>query len=258
MPDEAIDELFAAPAQEFTGRRDALVKERKAAGDNEGAKALQALRRPTSAAWAVNRLARTHAVELDEWVELGSRLREAHAELLSGGGRDAVRGLTAERLRRLDSLTALAVASLGASGAAHESAIRSTLEAALADAAAAEQVQSGQLSKELDAPSGFGDVTLAAWTPPTPATPARTPAPEPEDDARRRKEAERLARLRDDAVEKRRQANEAARALEQSRDDVTRLEQQLVAARARAVVAARRAHEAERAAAAADERLGEG
>lgn len=53
----AIDRLYAGPLTEFISARDALAKELRAAGDREAASAVKSLRKPSRAAWALNRVA---------------------------------------------------------------------------------------------------------------------------------------------------------------------------------------------------------
>ncbi|MBO0806417.1 MAG: hypothetical protein J2P25_25490, partial [Nocardiopsaceae bacterium] len=54
----AATELYGADPGAFTARRKELADEARAAGDRDAAKRITALRKPTRAAWAVNRLAR--------------------------------------------------------------------------------------------------------------------------------------------------------------------------------------------------------
>ncbi len=54
----AAEELYGADPEAFTGRRGELAAAARGAGDRAAAKAIAALRRPTRAAWVVNRLAR--------------------------------------------------------------------------------------------------------------------------------------------------------------------------------------------------------
>jgi len=146
--DEAADELYALPPAEFTAARARHVA---AAGDKGAAKAIGALRRPTVAAWAVNRLVRSGAPELDEALELGERLRDAQRQLHGS----ELRRLDGRRRELLGVLTSLAAD--GAGGLAGEALqqVRNTFTAAMADAELAEQVRGGRLVKALEY-SGFG------------------------------------------------------------------------------------------------------
>jgi hypothetical protein len=55
--DEALDELTAVPPRDFAKARAALVARLKQEGAADAAKTVGAMRRPTMALWAVNRLA---------------------------------------------------------------------------------------------------------------------------------------------------------------------------------------------------------
>jgi hypothetical protein len=79
--DAVIDELYALPREEFTAARDARAKAARAAGDRDLATAIGKLRKPTSAAWVANLLAREHPGEVHDLIELGAALRGAHATL---------------------------------------------------------------------------------------------------------------------------------------------------------------------------------
>src|SRR6201995_6206911 len=54
----AADQLYAADPAQFPDQRADLVAQARAAGDKAAARAIGALRRPTRAAWVVNRLGR--------------------------------------------------------------------------------------------------------------------------------------------------------------------------------------------------------
>lgn len=146
--DQAADELYALPPSEFTAARARHVA---AAGDKGVAKAIGALRRPTVAAWAVNRLVRSGAPELDEAFELGERLRDAQRQLHGS----ELRRLDGRRRELVGVLTSLAAS--GAGGLAEEALqqVRNTFTAAMADAGMAAEVRAGRLVKALEY-SGFG------------------------------------------------------------------------------------------------------
>ena len=166
--DDRIDELYAGPADEFIARRDALVKELKAAKDKDGAATVKALRKPTVAAWAVNQLAHTARRDVAKLLDVGEALREAHDALAEGRGDAGIRTATTKRRKLVGDLTDRAVGLLGAGGEAQRDAISNTLDAAVADPDAGISVQEGRLAKELAAPSGFG-AGLVFATPPASA-----------------------------------------------------------------------------------------
>ncbi|MFL5380761.1 MAG: hypothetical protein ACJ787_22825, partial [Myxococcales bacterium] len=69
MKNSRVAELFAKPPAEFTAARSALAKELRKEGDEEDAKRVLALRRPTAALWAANQLARRDEEALEALVE---------------------------------------------------------------------------------------------------------------------------------------------------------------------------------------------
>src|SRR5262245_66090207 len=73
----AVAELYGAAPEGFTERRTELVTAARDAGDRAAAKAIGALRRPTRAAWVVNRLARADPSAPGKLAELAGALRAA-------------------------------------------------------------------------------------------------------------------------------------------------------------------------------------
>ncbi|EYR61896.1 hypothetical protein N866_14610, partial [Actinotalea ferrariae CF5-4] len=71
------EDLYAATLEDFTGARDARVKELRVAGHRDLAREVAALRRPTTAAWAVNQLVRARPEEVEQLLALGAALRDA-------------------------------------------------------------------------------------------------------------------------------------------------------------------------------------
>lgn len=248
--DDRIDALFARGPEEFVIARDALVKELKATGDKDGAAEVKALRRPTVAAWAVNQVARSAKADLVALIQIGDRLRDAHDALLEGKGDAGVREVTVERRKLVAKLTKQAVAMLGPGGDAQADAITHTFDAAVADPEAGMAVRTGRLSKELAAPSGFGGGLIFGSSEAAPPRPGREErrafrrsrqateppaAAPPKEGERRRRELEREAE--EESLEAQRAAREAAAA----RQEVSRLQDLLVTANARATSAARKA-----------------
>jgi hypothetical protein len=188
----AVADLYGADPDAFTERRKALVIAAREAGDKPSAAAITALRKPTRAAWVVNRLARTDP-------DAPARLAAVAAEL-----RDAERAKDGPRLRELsgargaliDTLTAQALAAAGVfdppSSLREE--VTATLTAALADPATAAGFAAGTLTKAAQW-SGFGYADFAPADDSSPDS-ARSPAvsgPAPVDIATRRSRRARTA-----------------------------------------------------------------
>ena len=149
----AVQELYGADPEAFTGRRGELVTATRTAGDRAGAKAIAALRRPTRAAWVVNRLARTDPGAPPRLTELATALRAAQ-EARDG---PRLRELSAERGALVDALTAQALAAAGVADppASLRLEVSETLQAALADPEVAAAFATGTLTRAVQW-SGFG------------------------------------------------------------------------------------------------------
>ncbi len=139
---EIADRLYALPVDRFTAARDELVK---GCGDKLLAAGVKKLRKPSTAAWAVNVLVRREAQQIDSVLELAESLRAA-AEALDG---DELRALTRQR-RQLTSVLASSARSLAReegvrlSGPVVEQ-VEGMLTAAMLDPVAAEVVRTGRV-----------------------------------------------------------------------------------------------------------------
>jgi hypothetical protein len=221
--DDAIDELYAAPLDEFVARRDRLARELRA-HDKDAAAAVKRLRKPSRVAWAVNQAARHEPQLLDEIVAAGSALRTAQQRALREGGSESLHDATRARQRAVRALADVAVEVLGHTGENARDAIEQTLTAASIDEDAAAEVRAGRLVQELEppdvfatldaAPSRAGSRTTKAREKPAPSprttaarpppkTSARTPATRGRDDRVKQAEAEaRRAHAEADAAQR--------------------------------------------------------
>ena len=68
--DEIADRLYALPPEEFTRARNQAERELRKAGEREQADQVKALRKPTAAAGAVNRLVLGHRPESTRFLQL--------------------------------------------------------------------------------------------------------------------------------------------------------------------------------------------
>ena len=201
---------------------------------------MKALRKPTVAAAAVNRLSRSRSKDVESLLAAGEELQAAQEDLLAGGDRSAFQ-LAAAREREL-------VSDLAAgAGAGLEEKVAATLHAAALDPDVAEELRAGRLVREREAVGGFGVGAVEAQE----TGPARSPRPQrarptaskpkpaetkpakskPRDDSARR---ERLAAARGEERRARKELEAAAKA---HRSALERAE----AARAHAAEAAKRA-----------------
>ena len=158
---DVADELYALTPAEFTAARDERAREARSAGQRDDATAIKKLARPTSSAWLVNQLSRQAPEQLRRLVEVAGELEEAQRTLAG----DRLRELSGQRRQVINDLLPQAADIANRAGQPASAAVlgevRATLEAALADAAARDAVQSGRLTKPL-AYAGLGEVDLTA------------------------------------------------------------------------------------------------
>lgn len=157
--EDVAAELYGLPLEEFTAARDARAKELRADGARTTATALRGLRRPSTAAWAVNQLVRARSDEVEQVLALGAALREAQAAFAG----DEMRTLTRQQhqlvtaVRREAQKVARERGQRLSETVARE--VEATLKAAMADADAAAAVRSGMLLRALEN-TGFTSVDL--------------------------------------------------------------------------------------------------
>jgi hypothetical protein len=157
VPDDrlaaATAELYGAAPEAFTERRGELAAAARDAGDRAAAKAITALRRPTRAAWVVNRLARSDPNAPHKLAELAAALRAAQ-EARHGL---RLRELSAARGALVDALTAqaFAFADVADPPPSLRFEVSQTLTAALADPEVAAAFAAGTLTRAVQW-SGFG------------------------------------------------------------------------------------------------------
>jgi chromosome segregation ATPase len=160
------EELYGVLPGEFTGTRNEWAKATKADGDAELAKRVQELRRPSVAAWVVNRLMRHQGEQMTQVLELGSSLRQAQSDLDA----EALRELTRQRRQLTTAVThqgRVLAAELGQKVTdAVADQVEGTLHAAMVDEQAAAAVRSGMLVAALTATGvGSADVVDAVALP---------------------------------------------------------------------------------------------
>jgi outer membrane murein-binding lipoprotein Lpp len=154
--DAAIDELYAAQPEDFIRLRDSHVKAAKERGDSASARQLSALRRPSIGAWLTNQLVRAVPDDLHALLDVGAELREAQADLRG----EELRALSQQRRQAVNALVRRArqvAVELGRPiGEEVARDVEQTLEAALSDPVAAEQVSAGRLTTPLVPTAEFG------------------------------------------------------------------------------------------------------
>jgi hypothetical protein len=239
MADE-LDELYEVRQDEFTALRTKLAAAAKQRGDTDTAKQISAARKPTTAAWVVNRLALRDRDIRMRLAGLGERLKDAHSAMDG----DRIRALSAEQRRLVDDVARAAFeeAELADPSAALRDDVTGTLQAAIADPDVASRL--GRLTKA-EQWSGFGEFgdTTMVFTQTRKTTSRKKPAEEPQRDDKR-----------DD---KRATARTALAAAERTKADadaaLTDLQSDLATARLRCDDARRRLKDAESALTAAQD-----
>jgi hypothetical protein len=251
-----VEALYAELPERFIDARNDLSTSLKSGGDPKGAKEVSELRKPSVAAWAVNRIARDRAPDVDALIRLGRDLSDAQRDVGAEGGMDRLREAGAERRRLVDRLVRDAANALQDAGMSAARAtldrVANTLMAIATDEEAAEHVRRGVLDKELPAPSGFGDdaldASLLASVTQLPRAPSgsgkagtgRTPAQE----RKEREAARRAERLEAEAQALEREAAGLEREAKELEAGYASANRAAAAARRRADVARRRADDA--------------
>jgi hypothetical protein len=224
--DEVADELYEVPPEEFIALRTARQDEARAGGDKVLAKAIGALPKPSTAAWASNLLVRAQRPEIEGLVELGGLLREAQ-ENLAG---EEMRALSSQRSQLVSALTRQASALARERGRRISTSVadqvEETLRAAMADPEAGEALLTGRLTSPMSY-SGLGTTVarpdLRLVRPPTTertAAPRARPAESQQrpstDERKRAREREREQARRAAEEQRRRELAEARRVAEEA------------------------------------------
>jgi cellobiose-specific phosphotransferase system component IIA len=197
--EEALDALYDATPEDFVAERKRLAKELKAAGHAEDAVQLTNVRKPTVAAWALNRLARDHRREVDLLLDSGHRMRTAQAGVLRGEAREAFEQAQRTERETIARLVREAEHLLGGASAAVLEQIAASLHAAAVSEVGREVLAAGRFTQPLSL-EGFN--ALAGLAPPPSK---RAPRPKPS------RSAEELKRARAELAEAKKRLREAER-----------------------------------------------
>ena len=152
MTTDPVDELFSGALADFIKRRDALVKELKQAGDKDTAAAVKALRKPSTAAWSVNQVARRRPDDVDALIASAREVHAAQARAVQGKDAGELR-TTTERWRK--QIHSLAADVANDAGEQYRDDAAATFEAASTSEEWSGVLRSGRLMTTLS-PSGFG------------------------------------------------------------------------------------------------------
>jgi hypothetical protein len=200
--DNPLDELYREHPDGFVAGRNTLAKALRAAGERDEAERVKKLRRPSTAAWLINRAALTAPETLMEFAEASQALEDAQTRALEGDDDGAAAWRAAAEREREAAAAVLDVARNAADEAGHKAGQRAlelvdaTLRAAAANPELRERVLRGRVEREQSA------ATLG--------TSALAPMPD-----------------LDRGVAKRQRAARARREASQARRDLERLEGEL-------------------------------
>lgn len=213
--DTVTDELYALPREEFTSARNERARQARADGDRELATRIDRLRKPSTAAWLANLLAREQPDEVSGLIELGDALRRAHSELDG----EALRQLSGQRHELVAALAGQARQLGHAAGHQVSDSVSRELEdtftAALGDPDAARALAAARLTTALQPGTGDG----WGW----PAGGAEQVSGQRGDSAASNDRGQR-DRLQRDLDAARREASEAQASLHDAADSLRRAE----------------------------------
>jgi hypothetical protein len=180
-------DLYRLPRDEFTAARNELAKRLRGDGQRDEAEKVRSLRKPTAAAWIVNRVSREARSDLKKLLAAGERMREARtpAELRQASARE--REAITRLLGRVEEIA-------GSQSAATIERVRETLHAAAGDPEVGALVSAGCLDKEQRL-VGFGGAALI----PGDRGEKRDAAPARSEQRRQRREREAAQREREQA-----------------------------------------------------------
>jgi hypothetical protein len=217
-----VADLYILPLDHFTAARDELAQHLKSEGDAEEAKRVGKLRKPSVAAWALNRAANNNP-------EAVSRLLDSHRRLRQAASRQAVEEASIARRQAVAALTDAAMSELDNGSLQTRDRINRTLLAVATDAQGEADLAAGTLVRELEPTGGgWGEMELPPVPEPGPAEQAALVAEQARerarkleaeaDDAESQVEAakETLAEARRRAKQARSAANKAAQEARQA------------------------------------------
>jgi hypothetical protein len=236
-----VRELYRSPPDGFIAARDALVKRLRDEGRDAEAADVKKLRRPTVAAWALDRVADEAPDAIGELLEAGADLARAQRATLSGRDPQSLRDATTRRrelVSRLSEIAAGVLRDAGSSPDPHLEDIRGTLETASVDEDVAERLRAGTLDRTIQPAAGFGDLAglqlvSSRDDEPEGAGPRRRRSGGVESEDRSRELEAEVRRLRRDRDAAERKAAAAEDARSRMAEQVSSMQARLEAARAK-------------------------
>ena len=213
--DDALDALYDASPDEFVSERKRLVKALKSDGRTAEADQLAKVRKPSVAAWALNRLARDQRRDIDLLLDSGHRLRTAQAGVLRGDAREAFEQARRTERDAIARLLGAAEDLLGGASASILEQVAASLHAAAVSEGGRELLAAGRFTQPLTL-EGF-DAVAGLGPPPSKRAPKAKPARSGDELKQLRAE---LAAARERLREAERTAHEAHRLAAQAEVNV--------------------------------------
>lgn len=157
MADEEsqLDDLYAAPLDQFVKIRNEIAGRLKKDGDDEAAARVAALKKPSVSAWTVNQLARSGSLDLQRLIKAGEALELAQSRAMSGEDSSGFEQARRDEAAAISLLRNAAKEVLRAPSPAVLDRIVSTLRAGVATREGRTLLKLGRLTEDLE-PTGFG------------------------------------------------------------------------------------------------------
>ena len=199
--DQRLDALYREPPEGFVGARNELTKALRAEGEKAAAAEVKKLRRPSPAAWLVNRVSADDPQAVRDLADASDELAEAQRRLLEEGGDPKdLRMAAAHERELLDGLVAEAREVASARGAASEAVIdkvTQTLRAIGLDPELREAALRGRVEKERSVATVGGTASLSLGTRPAPKRTRRSQKNQKTEQREAERARTELARLRE-------------------------------------------------------------
>jgi hypothetical protein len=155
--DHRVDELYRQHPEDFVATRNELVKELRADGDRDEAERLKKLRRPTVAAWLINRVALDSPELLEQFAAANRAVEDAQRRALEGDEEAATQWRASAARERAATAAVGQAAERAARDAGHPASPRAlelvveTLRAAGGDPELRDRVLIGRVEREQSA-----------------------------------------------------------------------------------------------------------
>jgi hypothetical protein len=150
-----LDDLYAAPLDQFVKVRNEIAGRLKKDGDEAAAARVAALKKPSVSAWTVNRLARSGSLDLQRLIKAGEALELAQRRAMSGEDSSGFEEARRDEAAAISLLRSAAKEVLRAASPAVLDRIVSTLRAGVATPEGRTLLKQGRLTDDLE-PTGFG------------------------------------------------------------------------------------------------------